>query len=439
MVHTAVPHRDAAPLEGGHRFDHRLGRPLEHGLGHRLGRALGRRNGGILARIHRRALLHPQRAFVSRYRKYGAPMIAATMPMGDLVGRDERAAHDVGSAHEHGAHQQRRRDQHPVVGPHQTPGQMRAHQTHETQAAAHRAAQTRHRDGDAQEAHGLPAHVDAQARGGLFPQPQHVEGAALVEGNERQHAQPDREHRHVGPGGTPDVAGDPVLHKGVVRIGQAQHEHGGEAAHSRGDGNAHEQKTPRRHAAPGHGQPVVQKRHQQRPHEGQRRQHELGRQVELGEEHEERRHKEAGARVDAQDARLGHVVAGHALEETPRKPQANTHEHGGQDAGKTQVDERERDGLLACARDHAPQLLERYLAVTGVDVDPQQHRKQHAESREHQGSGRPAALGAWSELGSGDFGEVPPLGGVGPGGHVPMGGLGARATQRTSPPFGRSR
>ena len=127
---------------------------------------------------------------------------------------------------------------------------MRADKAHKTQTAAHRAAQARHSDCSRQQQNRLARNIYTQAGGSLLTQYQHVQSAAFIKDRQQQQGKTDGQQSHVLPVGTPDAAGEPVLHKSIFTVRHPEHQHGGGTGNGCGRCNAHQKQTPGRKSLP---------------------------------------------------------------------------------------------------------------------------------------------------------------------------------------------
>lgn len=277
---------------------------------------------------------------------------------------------------------------------------VRKHQPHEPDHAAHRDGHPhQHRDHDE---HQLPepVHVQAECPGALVTGEQQVEFAGPSQQQHQARDQDDRGAEQQLPAGRAEPAEGPEQHlRGEGGTGCGEHQQAGQRGQHRPDRDTTEDQ-------PQHGDPAG--RAGDRQDHGQRRQCPgEGRDVERqrpGPEQPEPHHDDGagrGARGDPDDARTGERVADHRLQDHPGHRECRPDEGGQQDPGQPGVGDDEvlrtgpvrggdQGGPAEAVREDPPGLRPRHRHRSGRERRPGDGDEQHREPGDDQGQRVPS-------------------------------------------------
>ncbi|CDN44513.1 hypothetical protein BN871_EY_00210 [Paenibacillus sp. P22] len=279
------------------------------------------------------------------------------------------AADHVGRHQQHAAGKDGDRQRQLVARPDKRLGDMRRHQPDEGNAAGDSDRGGRQGDGGDEQLDPLPVHGQADADGYRLAQLQQIELVGLVESERNQDDEPRQESPDEDPVGSPDAAREPFgdeVHL-LARGRRDDDDHDAGEGQGKSDPDQHE---PDRLEAfsSSVGEQVDEQSRGHRAGEGDERDQVHERAGLDGGEQEEERDAEAGAGIDADNAGIRQIVAGHPLQDGAGEGEA----HAGQERNEDSREPDREDQIFldgSVAEQHREQALvaEAGVAPSGAD------------------------------------------------------------------------
>ena len=301
-----------------------------------------------------------------------------------------RPGRDVGAEQQDRSQQRRVRQDPPVVGPAQHPGDVRDDQADEHDRAAGRGGRAA-QDRDGHEHHDAGAsHALAEREGQVVTQGEAVERASGAE-RDGQPEQEERrglpEHREVASGERPDLP-EPQLVEGAD-VGH--HDGRGDRGQDRGDGGTGEGQLDRGGAFAAEGRDAVDR--DGRGTGAQEREPDVDADR-LRAEHHDAEHDEGGrAGVDAHDARVGQRVARHALQDRAADAQGSPDQQPDQRPGHAQLaDHRLGSDRRVVVGERLPDLGQSHAAGPQRDAEEADHEQDPQQGDQSRRQQRPRAV-----------------------------------------------